>query len=124
MIVIFASAAQRIFQFHPELDEVWITSDGQGFTSESKASNNATYLKDQKIQHYQRSDFAKEQGEDEPETEPELETELEPELEPELETEEGYRARLEAEYEKLYGKKPAWNAKTETIAERIAEKKG
>lgn len=102
----FALAALAIFEEHAELEEIHVTSDGQGFTDKNKAENQARYLKDRTIKTFAKgfeTDYVEEEGKTAP-------TELN-------------REELAKEYEELFGKAPAHNTKAETIAAKIAEKK-
>ncbi|MCU7558838.1 hypothetical protein N4T42_00795 [Riemerella anatipestifer] len=49
--------AKKIFENYPELEEVYITSDLQGFKELEKAENQAAYLKNKKVHHFKRKDF-------------------------------------------------------------------
>ena len=102
-----AKAALEIFKDHPELEEIYVTSDGQGFTNHEKANDNARYLKNKEVSRFQRgfeADYV-----DTPKN-----TEKTADLD---------RETLAKEYEVLFGKSPAHNTKAETIAAKIAEKK-
>ena len=101
-----AKAALEIFKDHPELEEIYVTSDGQGFTDKNKAENQARYLKDRTIKTFAKG-FEENYVE---EVEKPTVTELD-------------REALAKEYEVLFGKSPAHNTKAETIAAKIAEKK-
>ncbi|MCU7571542.1 hypothetical protein N4241_10540 [Riemerella anatipestifer] len=52
--------AEKIFENYPELDEVFVTSDMQGFTEIEKAENHASYLEDKKIQTFRRGEITSE----------------------------------------------------------------
>ncbi|MRM82981.1 hypothetical protein [Riemerella anatipestifer] len=55
----FAKAeAEKIFKNYPELEEVYITSDLQGFKELEKAENQATSLTDKKVHYFQRKDLS------------------------------------------------------------------
>lgn len=100
--------AGEIFRAYSDIDEVFITSDLQGFTEKEKADNHADYLTDKKVHHfYRNSDF-----EDEPNANSE---------EPTAESED--RTALLAEYEQLFGQKPPHNIGTTKLKEKIEEKK-
>lgn len=50
--------ADEIFKAYSDIDEIFITSDLQGFTEEERAKNHADYLSDKRIFDFQRnSDF-------------------------------------------------------------------
>ncbi|CAI9677013.1 hypothetical protein HZR02_17630 [Elizabethkingia anophelis] len=51
---VFAAAAVTIFAAHKNLDEVFITYDGQGFTDEEKAKDQARYLKNKDVKKFTR----------------------------------------------------------------------
>lgn len=101
-----ALAALAIFKDHPELEEIHVTSDGQGFTDKTKADNQARYLKDRTIKTFAKG----------------FETDYVEEVEKPTVTELD-RETLAKEYEELFGKAPAHNTKAETIAAKIDEKK-
>lgn len=101
-----AKAALEIFKDHPELEEIHVTSDGQGFTDKNKAENQARYLKDRTIKTFAKG-FETDYVEEEEKT---AAIELD-------------REALAKEYEELFGKAPAHNTKAETIAAKIADKK-
>lgn len=50
--------ADEIFKVYSDIDEVFITSDLQGFTEKERAENHTDYLSDKRIYDFQRnSDF-------------------------------------------------------------------
>lgn len=50
--------ADDIFKVYSDIDEVFITSDLQGFTEKERAENHTDYLSDKRIYNFQRnSDF-------------------------------------------------------------------
>ncbi|AQX86093.1 hypothetical protein I6H88_06740 [Elizabethkingia bruuniana] len=51
---VFAAAAVTIFAVHKNLDEIFVTSDGQGFTDEEKAKDQARYLKNKDVKKFIR----------------------------------------------------------------------
>lgn len=53
---VFAAAAFAIFNTHKELDLIHVTSDGQGFTKDNKnkAHDHARYLKDDRVETFER----------------------------------------------------------------------
>ncbi|MBT0550307.1 hypothetical protein [Riemerella anatipestifer] len=53
-----AAEAKKIFENYPKLEEVYITSDLQGFKELEKAENQATYLTDKKVHYFQRKDLS------------------------------------------------------------------
>lgn len=92
--------ADTIFTAYSDIDEVYITSDLQGFTDEIRAENHADTLKDKKIHHFQRtSDFEAPNPED------------------------AEKEALLEEYEQLFGSKAPHNIGTKKLREKIAEKK-
>lgn len=105
-----ALVAIAIFAAHPKLDEIYITSDGQGFTDPEKAKDNARYHKDNSVKHFER-------GFEESYVDPDEETPKE-KKEPEL-TE---RQKNFAKYEELFGNKPANNISNEKLIAAIADK--
>lgn len=168
----FALAAIALFAAHKELNQVYITSDGQGFTNGHKADDHAKYLADKEVQKFKRGfdeNYTDGDGDSQIEKAVNLEDEklraqlladyenlfaekapdhldtaaLTAEIarkrdeakggaentgnigeNPDADTEkQSDREKLASEYKELFGKEPAHNAKTETIAEKIAEKK-
>ncbi|MCU7543519.1 hypothetical protein [Riemerella anatipestifer] len=57
LLELATAEAKKIFENYPELDEVFITSDMQGFKEIEKAENQASYLKNKKVHHFKRKDF-------------------------------------------------------------------
>lgn len=102
-----AKAALEIFKDHPELEEIYVTADGQGFTSQEKAKDNARYQKDKAVLHFKKG-FEADYVEAEDKTVKPAELD---------------REALAKEYETFYGKAPSHNMKAETIQAKIAEKK-
>jgi len=94
--------ASEMLKAH-NLDEVFVCSDGQGFTEEHRAIDHARYLKNKKVEHFAKSKAAVEKEIDEDKQEDE-------------------RIELVAKYEKLFGKKPNHNTGIEKLKTQIAEK--
>lgn len=46
--------AEKIFRRHPELTELWITSDGMAFYHQTDAKNHAAMLKEKDVSHIKR----------------------------------------------------------------------
>ncbi|WP_052910366.1 hypothetical protein [Riemerella anatipestifer] len=59
LLELATAEAKKIFENYPELEEVYITSDMQGFKELEKAENQAAYLKNKKVHHFNRKDFSK-----------------------------------------------------------------
>ncbi|MCW0509513.1 hypothetical protein [Riemerella anatipestifer] len=57
LLELATAEAKKIFENYPELEEVYITSDMQGFKELEKAENQAAYLKNKKVHHFKRKDF-------------------------------------------------------------------
>lgn len=92
--------AKEIFTAYSDIDEIYITSDMQGFTDEIRAENHADKLKDKQIHHFYRfSDFEEKTQEDEE------------------------REDLLEEYEQLFNSKPPHNISTKKLKEKISAKK-
>lgn len=139
--------ADEIFKVYSDIDEVFITSDLQGFTEKERAESHTDYLSDKRIYDFQRnSDFEdetpsedgsedkgepSENGDPEPHSnEPNENGKLpnadsgEPIAEsnkPASEDEE--RTALFAEYEQLFGQKPPHNIGIEKLKAKINGKK-
>lgn len=107
----FALAALAIFTAHKAIDEIFITSDGQGFTDEEKAKDNARYHQDKTVKHFERG-FEASYQDDEGNQEPAKTHEDDAE-----------RQKLVEEYTELLGKKPNHNTGTEKLKSAIADKK-
>lgn len=109
----FANAAAQIFAEHKDIDFVYVTSDGNGFTKdqEHNAHEHARVLHNKTVEAFERGfedDF--EDDEDEPKK-------------PEQKADDnGERAELAAKYEKLFGKKPNHMTGVEKLKSQIAEK--
>lgn len=97
--------ASDMMRLH-SLEEVYVTSDGQGFTEAERAYDRARYLSDKKVLH-----FRKETKVDDTEETDELDTETD-----------DIRLKLAIRYEELFDKKPTHNIGIEKLQERITEK--
>lgn len=106
----FALAALAIFTAHKAIDEIFITSDGQGFTDEEKAKDNARYHQDKTIKHFERGFEAGYQDDEDQQPAKTQEDDAE-------------RQKLVEEYTELFGKKPNHNTGTEKLKSAIADKK-
>ncbi|MDY3338430.1 hypothetical protein PG279_04485 [Riemerella anatipestifer] len=126
--------AKKIFENYPELEEVYITSDMQGFKELEKAENQAAYLKNKKVHHFNRKDFRQktfvseadiqtedqtgDKGEDtksENSDKATQDTGLENTEDTVTKTEEEERAELMAKYEAKHGKKAPHNIGLEKL---------
>lgn len=97
--------AAEIFKQYPAIDKIFITSDGQGFSDEEKAIDQARYLKDDKsIEEYDRAFFETDEADDENAGE-------------DLE-----RAELMEKYKALFGKSAHHNISTAKLQEQITAK--
>lgn len=121
LAIVLMDVATRIFKYNPELDEIFLTSDGQGFKNYEKAVAHSAYLSDKKVTAVKRSQLKQESksgkikdSEDEKESKAPVSSE---------EDEATHRELFVAEYTELYGKAPSHNIKTETLEARIAEAK-
>lgn len=112
---IFAVAAIAIFKAHSNLEEIYVTSDGQGFTEKTKADNNAAYLKDKTIKHFERG-F--EQNYTDPDNDGDALKGDALKGDADLE-----RDNLVEQYKELFGENPGHNWKAETIQKKIDDKK-
>lgn len=111
--------AQEIFKAH-DLQEVYITTDLQGFTSYEKAKDHARYLDDKKIHHYKNGEDVIESVADN--VTATTKTALDDATLKDAD-ETAKRTELAAEYQELYGSAPGHNWKAETIQAKIDEKK-
>ncbi|MCZ2084159.1 MAG: hypothetical protein LC112_07775 [Flavobacteriales bacterium] len=109
---IFAVAALAIFEAHQLIDEIFITSDGQGFTDEEKAKDHARYHKDQTIKHFERGFDAGYQEEN-----------ANPEATGKTQEADAERQNLVKEYTELFEKKPNHMTGVEKLKTAIADKK-
>lgn len=46
--------ADKIMQRHPEISELWVTSDGMAFYCQTDAKNHAATLKQKEVSHIKR----------------------------------------------------------------------
>ena len=90
------------------LNEVFVTADGQGFTDHQRAQNHASYLKNKRIEHFAKSKEAV--------------VKLQTEDETDKEAQDDDRTALVEKYELLFGKKPAHNIGIEKLKNQIADK--
>lgn len=133
VVALIAQAKQKaneIFKVYSDIDEVFITSDLQGFTEKERAENHTDYLADKRIYGFQRnSDFEdgtpnedggepSEDGDPKPHTNEPKENSEQPAAENNEE-----RTALFAEYEQLFGQKPPHNIGIEKLRTKINEKK-
>lgn len=111
----FAAAAVLLFAAHKNLQEVYVTSDGQGFTDGNKADDHAKILNDKDVQKFKRGFEATYQdAEDGEPSEIQKVVDLE---------DEKLRAQLLADYENLYGKKSPSNLSTAELTAEVAKKR-
>ncbi len=108
-----AVAALAIFEAHKQIEEVYMTSDGQGFTDDHKANDHSRYLADKSVKSFKRG-FEDSYKDEEASTDAKDATLHK--------VDEGERAELAAKYEKLYGAKPNHNTGIEKLKAKIAEK--
>lgn len=97
----YQESAEAIFKAHANLEEIFVTSDGQGFTEKERAVNHSAILREKEVKFYHRNS---------------LQTKKVKDVEP------SEKETLELRYEELYGSKPAHNIGIEKLKERIAEK--
>lgn len=109
----FALAAIALFAAHKELNQVYITSDGQGFTNGHKADDHAKYLDNKEVQKFKR-DFEDDYSEGDGDSKIEKVVNLE---------DEKLRAQLLADYENLYGEKAPDHLDTAALTAEIAKKR-
>ncbi|AQY20993.1 hypothetical protein OKE68_08430 [Riemerella anatipestifer] len=134
----FAKAeAEKIFKNYPELEEVYITSDLQGFKELEKAENQATYLTDKKVHYFQRKDLSQPSEivkiDVEPTDIPKIldeensddnapqDTDLDNTKDTATKTEEQERAELMAKYEAKHGKKAPHNIGLEKLRASVED---
>lgn len=104
-----ALAALAIFAAHEKIEKIYMTSDGQGFTEEEKAKDNARYHKDQSVTPFERGFEESYQETDEAETAKDKDP--------------GDREALFAEYKELYGKSANHMTGAKKLKEAIDAKK-
>lgn len=92
-----------IFNQYPEIKELHVTSDDQAFKQENDAKAHARTLDDKEVALVKRGEYVAAKFSTE-------------------ESDEDKRAALFARHLELFGKEPASNAKTETVAAKIAAK--
>jgi len=92
--------ASEIFEANPNINDIYMTVDGQAFTDEEKAKDNARYHKDKTITPFSRD------------TEEVI-----------VDTGSDDREALMKEYEKLFQEKAAHNIGIPKLKEKIAAKK-
>ncbi|MCT3673574.1 hypothetical protein HZQ94_10290 [Elizabethkingia anophelis] len=136
---VFAKTALAIFAAHKNLDEIYITSDEQGFTDPDKAADRSRYLKNDKVEHFKRG-FEENYTESEETDSSDASTDIEPgttKAEQTTETEKktdslntgdgiesaaAEKNALISQYKELYGVAPAHNIGLEKLKAKIAEK--
>lgn len=92
--------ASEIFEANPNINDIYMTVDGQAFTDEEKAKDNARYHKDKTITPFSRDSE-------------EVIVDVEPDD----------REALMKEYEELFKEKAAHNIGIPKLKEKIAAKK-
>lgn len=107
--------AREIFDAHPKLQTVYITSDGIGYEREHNANQHAKTLSNATVQKFDRADFDFSENSENDNAEGNSENDKNDEN-----TE---RERLFAEYEALTGQKPPHNIGTEKLLQKIADLK-
>ncbi len=95
--------AIKLFAIHSRIDKVYITTDGQSFSDLDRAESHARTLKDDSVFDFDRYTAPQEDA-----------TKVETDKE---------REELIAEYAELFEKQPAHNIGTETLRQKIADKK-
>ncbi|MDY3363841.1 hypothetical protein [Bergeyella sp. RCAD1439] len=103
LLELATAEAKKIFENYPELEEVYITSDMQGFKELEKAENQAAYLKNKKVHHFKRKDFRQKIFVSE------ADIQTEDQAGEETKAEDDERAELMAKYEAKHGKKAPHN---------------
>lgn len=101
------TAAKKLFDVHPNIEKLYLTSDGQGFTKEHHADDHSKKLVDKEVQPFTRASvLEKNDTSEDGETIKAV----------------GEREALVAKYELLFGEKPAHNIGVTKLKNRIAEK--
>ncbi|HFK5562062.1 TPA: hypothetical protein ACGZ9C_001709 [Elizabethkingia anophelis] len=113
---VFAAAAVTIFAVHKNLDEIFVTSDGQGFTDEEKAKDQARYLKNKDVKKFTRG-FEDSFIDDEQDSEGER---TKKETDPKKDDAE--RPALVEKYTALFGKPPHHMSGVDKLKAAITEK--
>ncbi len=106
----FKTAASALFAAHKSLKQVYVTSDGQGFTDGHKADDHAKYLTDKEVQKFKRGFDENESGDSKIEKVVNLEDEK-------------LRAQLLADYENLFGEKAPDYLDTAALTAEVARKR-
>lgn len=101
--------AREIFDAHPKLQTVYVTSDGIGYEREHNANQHAKTLSNATVQKFDRADFDFSENSDNDNEEGNSEN--------------ADRERLFAEYEALSGQRPPHNIGTEKLLQKIADLK-
>ncbi|ATC39593.1 hypothetical protein [Elizabethkingia anophelis] len=141
---VFAAAAFGIFNTHKGIDLIHVTSDGQGFTKDNKnkAHDHARYLKDDRVETFERG-FEDTYTEMEETDALEVEEDIEPDTTDVQKTEQtkeevkqdvpltgdgiepaaAEKNALISQYKELYGVAPVHNISLEKLKAKIEEKK-
>ncbi len=110
--------AKEIFDVHPQLQVVYITSDGIGYEREHNANQHAKTLGNATVQKFNRADFDFSENSENDNAKGNSEN-----SENDKNDENANRERLFAEYEALTGQKPPHNIGTEKLLQKIADLK-
>ncbi|MBS9774952.1 MAG: hypothetical protein KGV59_07360 [Tenacibaculum sp.] len=95
--------AVKLFAIHPQINKLYITTDGQGFSDLANAESHSRTLKNDKVVEFDRNV-----------TPAKVETKTESDKN---------REALITEYTELFGKKPNHNIGTDTLRQKIADEK-
>lgn len=55
----YQESAEAIFKANANLEEIFVTSDGQGFTEKERAVNHSAILREKEVKHFNRNSLQK-----------------------------------------------------------------
>ncbi|MGV4421607.1 hypothetical protein [Ornithobacterium rhinotracheale] len=125
--IVLIAEAEKLFNNYPDLKEVYLTADGQGFYEKEKAENHAAYLENKEVSFFKREEVLtnneapKTPANEADTTPPEQGEQTNEDENAEVSEAEAERASLLAMYAEKFGKKEPHNIGLEKLKEALRE---
>lgn len=125
--IVLIAEAEKLFNNYPDLKEVYLTADGQGFYEKEKAENHAAYLENKEVSFFKREEVLtnneapKTPANEADTTPPEQGEQTNEDENAEVSEAEAERASLLAMYAEKFGKKVPHNIGLEKLKEALRE---
>ncbi|MGV4529146.1 hypothetical protein [Ornithobacterium rhinotracheale] len=125
--IVLIEEAEKLFNNYPDLKEVYLTADGQGFYEKEKAENHAAYLENKEVSFFKREEVLtnneapKTPANEADTTPPEQGEQTNEDENAEVSEAEAERASLLAMYAEKFGKKAPHNIGLEKLKEALKE---